>query len=254
MGSEAGGYPFPMPAAPSGPSEGDAAPDLSFWQRTLLHLPRLGRRADKAPLKDRLERAFLKPVDPAKAEKSPKTPRPEDLTIEELEAAKYSDDQERLIGLSLGPLAGVIAILVTTHQLAHNPAAFLPSGRANPAHVSVALAHELELVLIALAAVILVTSLLRRRLYTGIATALYGLAIFNLHWWGFGIPFVLVGSWFLVRAYRAQQAYKTATTGDGGGRRAGGGPLPRASKRYTPPAASPKRLPPPKPGKERDAG
>jgi hypothetical protein len=198
-----------------------------------------------------LEQAFLKPVDPAKAPNQ--APRAEEQTVEELEAAKYSDDQERLIGLSLAPLAGIIAILVTTHQLANNPAALLSDGRANPAHVSVALAHELELVLIALAVGILVTSLLRRRLYTGIVTALYGLAIFNLHWWGFGIPFVLVGSWFLVRAYRANQAYKTAVSGDGG-LRPGGGPPPRANKRYTPPTASPKRLPPPNPGKERNAG
>jgi hypothetical protein len=192
-----------MPATGSGPSGGDRGPDLSLWQRTLLRLPRLGGRADKAPLKDRLERTFLKPVDPAKAQKRPSPPRPED------------------------------------HQLANNPAARLASGRPNPAHVSTALAHELELVLIALAVVILVTSLVRRRLYTGIATALYGLAIFNLHWWGFGIPFVLVGSWFLVRAYRAQQAYKTATGGTGGGRAAGGVPPPGANKRYTPPAATP---------------
>lgn len=242
-----------MPATASGPSEGDAAPDLSFWQRTLLRLPRLGR-ADKPPLKDRLERAFLKPVDPAKAQKSASPPRPEDLSVEELDAARYSDDQERLIGLSLAPLAGVIAILVTAHQLGNNPATYLPSGRPNPAHVSTALAHELELVLIALAAIILVTSLLRRRLYTGIATALYGLAIFNLHWWGFGIPFVLAGAWFLVRAYRAHQAYTTAVKGGPGRRPTSGAPPPGANKRYTPRAASPRRVPAPKPRKERNAG
>ena len=33
--------------------------------------------------------------------------------------------------------------------------------------------------------------LLRKRLFLGIATALYGLAIFNLHYWGFGIPFIM---------------------------------------------------------------
>lgn len=242
-----------MPAAASGGSDGGAAPRLSFWQRTLLRLPRLGRRSDRAPLRDRLERTFLKPVDPAQAEKGTGRRPAGEPTLEELETARYSDDQERLIGLSLAPLAGVIAILVAAHQLANNPAATLSGGRPNPAHVSVALAHELELVLLALAVVILVTSLLRRRLYTGIATALYGLAIFNLHWWGFGIPFVLVGAWFLVRAYRAQQAYKAALTGDGG-KRPGGAPPPRASRRYTPPAAPPKRLPPPKPGKERNAG
>ena len=35
--------------------------------------------------------------------------------------------------------------------------------------------------------------------------ALYGLAVFNLHYWGFGVPFILAGAWLLVRAYRLQR-------------------------------------------------
>jgi hypothetical protein len=198
-----------------------------------------------------MEKAFLKPVDSKKA--SPRTPLVR-ASLDDLAAAKYADDQERLVGLSMAPLAGLIAIVVAAHQLANNPPAHLQNGRPNPLHVSTALTHELELVLLALAAVILVSSLLRRRLFTGIAAALYGLAVFNLHWWGFGIPFVFAGAWFLVRAYRTQQAWKAATgeAGRGGGA-PGGGAAP--SKRYTPPTASSRRAPrPPRSRGERNAG
>jgi hypothetical protein len=195
-----------------------------------------------------MERAFLKPAPDDRAS----TSRRPDPSIDELEAARLSDDQERLVGLSLAPLAGLIAIVVTAHQRANNPPAYLPNGRVNPHHVSTALTNELELVLLALALAILVTSLLRRRLFTGIATALYGLAIFNLHWWGFGIPFVFAGAWFIVRAYRANQALKAATTAPGW---QGGEASPRASKRYTPPAARGRRVPPPSRSKrERNTG
>ena len=40
--------------------------------------------------------------------------------------------------------------------------------------------------------------------------ALYGLSIFNLHFWGFGVPYLLFGSWYLVRAYRLEQKLKLA--------------------------------------------
>jgi len=33
----------------------------------------------------------------------------------------------------------------------------------------------------------LVSAMLRKRVFLGIVTALYGLAIFNLHYWGFGV-------------------------------------------------------------------
>ena len=47
----------------------------------------------------------------------------------------------------------------------------------------------------------------------GIVTSLYGLAIFNLHYWGFGVPFVMVGAWYLVRTYRLHRKLKEATAG-----------------------------------------
>lgn len=216
------------------------------WERVLLRLPRLGRGQARPSLGQRMEAAFLKPADPRN--ESPR--RSGQPSIDDLEAAKHSDDQERLIGLSLAPLAGVIAIVVSTHQLANNPPATLSNGRPNPLHVSPALTHELEIVLLALAAAMLVSSLLRRRTFTGVAAALYGLAVFNLHWWGFGFPFILAGAWFLVRAYRAHQAWKTATAGG-----AGSGAKAPPSKRYTPPATSPRRAPrPPRPRGERNTG
>ena len=50
----------------------------------------------------------------------------------------------------------------------------------------------------------------RKRILIGIAMALYGLSIFNLHYWGFGFPFILGGAWYLVRAYRLSEKLKHA--------------------------------------------
>ena len=237
-----------MPGGDSRPRSGGGPPALGVWQRLLARAPRVRAgeaRPAKAPFGQRLEGALLKPADPARARQRERPRRP---SVEELESARLSDDTERMIGLSLAPIAGLIAIVITAHQLSDNAPATV-NGRPNPLHVSTSLTHELEVVLLALALAILVTSLARRRLYTGIATALYGLAVFNLHWWGFGFPFVFVGSWFLVRAYRAQQAWKEA-----GGARAGPPARgPGASRRYTPPA-SPKRLPSPPKRDRRERG
>jgi hypothetical protein len=62
---------------------------------------------------------------------------------------------------------------------------------------------------------------------------LYGLAVFNLHYWGFGVPFLLVGAWYLVRAYRFQQELKKTEVGTPRAR--ANGARPRSNKRYTPP-------------------
>ena len=64
--------------------------------------------------------------------------------------------------------------------------------------------------------------------------ALYGLSIFNLHYWGFGIPFLLFGSWYLVRAYRLQQKLQARPSESADGAGPGRGVRPRPSKRYTP--------------------
>ena len=92
----------------------------------------------------------------------------------------------------------------------------------------------------------LVTAWFRKRMYLGICMALYGLAIFNLHYWGFGIPYVLGGAWLLVRAYRLQRELREATGDRRRRRRAGraaapGSRRPSANKRYTPPDHGPAR-------------
>jgi hypothetical protein len=84
---------------------------------------------------------------------------------------------------------------------------------------------------------------MRKRMFLGIALALYGLAVFNLHYWGFGVPFLMAGAWYLVRAYRLNQELKRVGGADvspsrNSSRQAtlSNGSRPRASKRYTPPA------------------
>ena len=67
--------------------------------------------------------------------------------------------------------------------------------------------------------------------------ALYGLSIFNLHYWGFGVPFLLFGSWYLVRAYRLQQKLKLAQ-GDGA---TGGPPAAPRPGAPSPTSATPRR-------------
>jgi hypothetical protein len=213
---------------------------LSLGQRLLLLLPPIGAKRNKVRLSDRLSAAMLKPEDPdvkaARASKGPKT-------VEELEAiVRSADDKERLVGLLAAPFAGIIGILVIASLIANDPPALLKNGKANALHVSVGIYHELELVLLGLAVLMVVTALLRKRLYLGIVLALYGLAVFNLHYWGFGIPFVMFGAWLLVRSYRLQRELREAN-GEGpstrGTRRGGtSGNRPRANKRYTPPSGT----------------
>jgi hypothetical protein len=163
-------------------------------------------------------------------------------TVEELESAvARADDKERLIGLVMAPLAAGIVVLITGSLIANDPKAHLASGAINKAHVNPSLYLELGAVTAALAVLMLVMALLRKRLYLGIVMALYGLSIFNLHFWGFGIPFIMVGAWYLVRAYRFQNKLKEAKS-DAPGRIASGPSGSRAAnKRYTPPAPPPGR-------------
>jgi len=96
----------------------------------------------------------------------------------------------------------------------------------------------LTLTLLGLAAVMLAAAWFRKRLYMGLAMALYGLSIFNLHFWGFGVPYLLFGSWYLVRAYRLGQKLKLAKEASPGG----SGSSPRQAqpnKRFTPPVPAP---------------
>lgn len=187
---------------------------------------------------------MLKPEDPQKVAAAKAAA--EARTLEELEDhLRFADDKERLVGLLGAPLGGAIAILIAGALVSHDPSALLKSGLPNKLHVSVSLYRELEIVLLVLSFLMLATAWFRKRLYLGMVMALYGLAVFNLHYWGFGVPYVMFGAWFLVRAYRAQRAVKEATAA---------GPTwnadtarPRPTRRYSSPApkwATPKTPPP----------
>jgi hypothetical protein len=155
---------------------------------------------------------------------------------------KSASDRERLIGLIAAPLAAGIGLAVTDSLVASDPAPTLADGLPNKLHVSVGLYHEVFLAVLALSVAVLVASWFRKRLFIGIGLALIGLALFNLHFWGFGIPFVMCGSWFLVRAYRLNQRWR-APKGEPRGRlgfvtagaRDNAVLRPRPNKRYTPP-------------------
>jgi hypothetical protein len=203
-------------------------------------------------LRERLSNLFLKAPPPG-SEPAPVAPPP---TVEELEDAnRYADDKERLIGLLAAPVAALIGILIVGADISNDPAATFANGTANAAHVSHSLYSELLIVLLVLAVAMLAAAWFRKRLYLGVVLALYGLTVFNLKYWGFGLPFLLFGAWLLVRAYRAQKALKLAT-GDTGRQPSSdsgrGSSAPRRSKRYTPPTAKPKR--PAKPEDEQKAG
>jgi hypothetical protein len=181
---------------------------------------------DKPSLSERFTRAVIK----ADSRPTPEAQGPE--TVEELEEAiSHADDRERLIGLAAAPLAGLVAIIV---------ASSLGSKAGKPTS---SVDSSLVLVLFGLAFVMLASAWFRKRLFLGIACALYGLSVFNLHYWGFGVPFLLIGSWYLVRAYRLGQKLKLAKAEDGPS--GPGGPARRAepNKRYTPPVTGPAKPP-----------
>ena len=147
---------------------------------------------------------------------------------------RRSNDKERAIGLVVAPVAAIVGLLISSASI----------DNARSHGQSVGVYEELTYVLLGLAVLILVSSLLRKRLFQGITIALFGVAVFQLKYSyvGFAAPFVLVGAWYLVRSYRLQQALKRAEA-DGGGparprrRRSqrDAGHAARANKRYTPP-------------------
>jgi hypothetical protein len=184
-----------------------------------------GGRDDRVPLGERLRGALLRPVNPNVTPAAPAAPS----SVEELETEnKYANDKERLIGLLAAPIAAMIGFAITT----------LDVSNAHRLHESTSTYYDLEIVLLALAFVMLIMAMRRKRLFLGMAMALYGLTVFNLHYWGFGIPFILFASWYLVRSYRLSRDLRLATEG------AAGGGQPRPNKRYTPPTSRQKRLPP----------
>ena len=136
---------------------------------------------------------MLKPGDDnARPEKSAAAEGP--TTIPEIEAAiKRADDKERLVGLLVAPIAAAIGLLVTAAQIAHDPKATFPNGQIDHLHANPSIYLEFGLIAMVLALTMLAMAWFRKRLILGIATALYGLSIFNLHYWGFGLPFIMVG-------------------------------------------------------------
>jgi len=234
---------MPDGQVPDGHDEGPG-PRLSLWQRLLLALPSAKRSGNRPSFGERVSGAVLKPANPD----SPTATPDKAQTVEELEhAVRYADDTERLIGLIAAPLAAAIGLVVVANQISNDPR-----------HKSTY--HALELMFLAMAALLVGAAWYRKRTFMGVVLALYGLAVFNLHYWEFGVPFVLAGSWYLVRSYRLQRDLKEATAGASPGRAPGSkgsrskgsrskGSGPSANKRYTPPP--PKRQ---KPQDKREAG
>jgi hypothetical protein len=234
--------------APTG--DGGSAPKAGLWHRLLLSLPRVGGDAPKPPIGQRLRDAMLKPVDPETAgPRRPEEPRP----VADVEAdARSADDTERLVGLFAAPVAAALAIVISSILVSDNPAARLANGQLNPKHVNPSVYHTLELVLLGLALAMLASAWFRKRTLIAICMALYGLGIFNLHYWGFGIPYILGGAWLLVRSYRLTREVREAG-GPAGGFGSTGSGRPGANKRYTPPKP-PRRAPKPKGEGEQRAG
>ena len=188
---------------------------------------------------ERLRYTMVKPDDSGKV----KDDEPE-LSREELEATiARADDKERNIGLVAAPVGAIVALFVSADLIHH----------AQQTGQSTSTYQTLTFVLLGMAVLLLVTSWLRKRFFIGVVMALFGLGIFNLHYWGFGLPFLMAGAWYLVRAWRLQSKLKLA----GGGSKSSYGPpnsrtstnrlpsaggvLPRPNKRYTPPTEKLKR-------------
>jgi hypothetical protein len=158
-----------------------------------------------------------------------------DRSAEEVRAViRRADDKERAVGLIAAPVSAAISFIVITALIDRN--SVVGARHFTPASTY----RELLLVLLALGVLMLVTALMRKRLFLAISMALYGVALFQLGWLGFAVPFVLAGAWYLVRSYRLQQELRRAEPEDVRPARtrsgAGAGVRPRPSKRYTPPA------------------
>jgi hypothetical protein len=204
-------------------SEGDPSPKPSLWMR--------------------FQTAIVKPDDLDSPKR--KAEEPEE-SIEELQAIiARADDKERNIGLIAAPIGAIVGLLITGNLINH----------AKSLGQSTSVYQTLTFVLLGLAALMLAMAWFRKRLLLGIVLAMFGLGIFNLHFWGFGVPFILAGAWLLVRSYRLQKKLKLA----GGGSNStygppttnripsAGGVLARPNKRYTPPTEKIKRPSKPKP-------
>jgi hypothetical protein len=200
-----------MPSSPvAGDSGGEGAPKMTFWER--------------------LKYSMVRPDDDPK-EKEVQEIRP----VDEIQAdIARSNDKERAIGLVAAPVAAFIGLLISNASVNY----------AKTHNLSTSVYEKLTYVLLGLAVLILLTSWLRKRMFQGITLALFGLAIFQLHYtyFGFAAPFLLAGAWYLIRAWRLQQELKKAEAAGPQAPRPKGtttnaaAPRPRRSKRYTPPS------------------
>lgn len=215
---------------------------LTLGQRLLLVLPNVrGGQKDgktKEPVGDWMRSTFMKPEDPAKPKRQNAAPLP----VDELEATiKRADDKERAIGLVAGPVGAAIGFLVVHTLIANDPPQYLTGGVLDKLYVNPSSYDEALVAFLGLALLIVVFSLLRKRMLIGLATALYGVSILQFHYWGFAIPFALCGAWYLVRAYRLHRDLKLITGDLPAGARARANrsvQTPGANKRYTPKASS----------------
>jgi hypothetical protein len=208
----------------------------SWWLGHIL--PSKARDSNKPNLGDRLRDAALRPPKPGQEQVSDEPETADELRL----AVKAANDKERLTGLLMAPCAAIIGILIGSALISNDPAALLSDGSVNKLHVAVSLYQEAMVALLALAVVMLVTAYYRKRLYLAIVMALYGLTVFNLHYWGFGIPYIMVGAWMFVRAYRLQKNLRemTGDTSRFGHSSGPSSPLPsrpRPNRRYTPPTS-----------------
>ena len=200
-----------MPASPAADDQGpDDGPGMTRWER--------------------LKYSMVRPDDDPK-EKEVQEIRP----VEEIQAdIARSNDKERAIGLVAAPVAAFIGLLISNASVNY----------AKTHGLSTSVYDKLTYVLLGLAVLILLTSWLRKRMFQGITLALYGLAIFQLHYtyFGFAAPFLLAGSWYLIRAWRLQQELKRAEAAGPqaprpkGATTSAAAPRPRRNKRYTPPS------------------
>jgi hypothetical protein len=226
--------------------EGDAPPKLNAGQRLLLRIPRVKRSSEpKTPISDWARRNFMKPEDPDRKPKAEEIPD----GVEELEdLVKYANNKERAWGLLAAPIGAAISFAVAHVLVENDPAHYLKDGLVNSHYVNPSTYDDVFLVTLVLAMGILVSSLLRKRLFIGIFAAMFGLAIFNMHYWGFGIPFILMGAWYLVRTFRLQRALREATgevsryaARENAAKASRTTPTPSPSKRYTPRASTSNR-------------
>jgi hypothetical protein len=181
---------------------------------------------------ERLKYAMVRPDD----DEPSYSAASEDRGAEEVrDVIRRADDKERAVGLIAAPVSAAISFIVTTALIDRNSVA--GAKHFTPASTY----HELLLVLLALGVLMLITAMLRKRLFMALSMALYGVALFQLGWLGFAVPFVLAGAWYLVRSYRLQQELRRAEPEEvrparpkSAATRAG--VRPRPNRRYTPPA------------------